>query len=262
MLAIATVADAVPLLDENRAIVALGLAALHEPASPGLRALLQVAQLDPAKKRLTAMDIGFRLGPRINAAGRMDVASEVVELFTTRDVARAQALAGKLDRLNADRRATEAVALEAVMQMLLEPEFADARCLVLDGEGWHRGVIGILASRVVDKTGKPALVIAHEDGEAYGSGRSIEGFHLLEALESCAGLFTRFGGHAHAVGFSLPSQVVPELRERLKAYAAEHLSEEALSSPVHCDAELPFREVTPELFTALRLLEPFGMENP
>jgi single-stranded-DNA-specific exonuclease len=262
MLAIATVADAVPLLDENRAIVALGLAALHEPASPGLRALLQVAQLDPAKKRLTAMDIGFRLGPRINAAGRMDVASEVVELFTTRDVERARMLAGKLDTLNADRRATEAAALEAVMQMLLEPGFADARCLVLDGEGWHRGVIGILASRVVDKAGKPALVIAHEDGEAYGSGRSIEGFHLLEALESCAGLFTRFGGHAHAVGFSLPSESVPELRARLKAYAAEHLSDDALSAPVHCDAELPFSEITPELFTALRLLEPFGMENP
>jgi single-stranded-DNA-specific exonuclease len=262
MLAIATVADAVPLLDENRAIVALGLVALHEPASPGLRALFEVAQLDPAKKRLTAMDIGFRLGPRINAAGRMDVASEVVELFTTRDAARARELAAKLDALNADRRATEAVALEAVMQMLPEPEFAATRCLVLDGEGWHRGVIGILASRVVDKTGKPALVIAHENGEAYGSGRSIEGFHLLEALESCAGLFTRFGGHAHAVGFSLPSLAVPELRERMKAYAAEHLSEESLSAPVRCDADLPFREVTPELFQALRLLEPFGMENP
>jgi single-stranded-DNA-specific exonuclease len=261
MLAIATVADAVPLLDENRAIVALGLAALHQPASPGLRALLQVAQLDPAKKRLTAMDIGFRLGPRINAAGRMDIADDVVELFTTRDAERARVLAAKLDTLNTERRTTEASALEAVMQMLETPEHADARCLVLDGEGWHRGVIGILASRVVDKTGKPALVIAHEAGEAYGSGRSIEGFHLLEALESCAGLFTRFGGHAHAVGFSLPSQAVPELRERMKAYAAEHLSDESLTAPVHCDASLSLGEVTPALFAALRQLEPFGMEN-
>lgn len=262
MLAIATVADAVPLLDENRAIVALGLAALHEPASPGLRALLQVARLDPAKKRLTAMDIGFRLGPRINAAGRMDVASDVVDLFTTRDAAHAQALAAKLDTLNAERRATEAAALEAVMQMLQGPDLADTRCLVLDGEGWHRGVIGILASRVVDKTGRPALVIAHEDGEAYGSGRSIEGFHLLEALESCAHLFTRFGGHAHAVGFSLPSTAVPLLRERLRSYAAEHLPAEMLHAPVHCDAALPLREITPELFASLRLLEPFGMDNP
>jgi single-stranded-DNA-specific exonuclease len=262
MLAIATVADAVPLLDENRAIVALGLAALHEPASPGLRALLRVARLDPAKKRLTAMDIGFRVGPRINAAGRMDVASDVVELFTTRDTERAQMLAAKLDTLNTERRETEASAREAVMQMLLEPQFADARCLVLDGEGWHRGVIGILASRVVEKAGKPALVIAHENGEAYGSGRSIEGFHLLEALESCAHLFTRFGGHAHAVGFSLPSTAVPQLREQLRAYAAEHLPEEALSAPVHCDAALPLHEITPEFFKALLQLEPFGMSNP
>ncbi len=262
MLAIATVADAVPLVDENRAIVALGLAALHEPASPGLRALLQVAQLDPAKKRLTAMDVGFRLGPRINAAGRMDVAGDVVELFTTRDTARAQELAVKLDTLNTERRATEASALEAVLQMLAQPDFADTRCLVLDGEGWHRGVIGILASRVVEKTGKPALVIAHEDGEAYGSGRSIEGFHLLQALESCAALFTRFGGHAHAVGFSLPSHAVPELRAHLRTYAQVHVREEDLNAPIHCDAELPLPDISRELFSALRRLEPFGMDNP
>ena len=148
------------------------------------------------------------------------------------------------------------------MQLLEEPAFVDARCLVLDGEGWHRGVIGILASRVVDKTGRPALVMAHEDGEAYGSGRSIEGFHLLEALESCADLFTRFGGHAHAVGFSLPSAAVPRLRERMVAYAAERVLEEMLHALVHCDAALPFREVTLELFAALRQFEPFGMENP
>ncbi len=262
MLAIATVADAVPLVGENRAIVALGLAGLREPASPGLRALLAVAQLDPVRKPLSATDVGFRLGPRINAAGRMDIASDVVELFTTREPARAQALAAKLDDLNTDRRNTEAAALKAVLARLDEPEFTEARCLVLDGEGWHRGVIGILASRVVETAGKPTLVIAHEDGEAYGSGRSVEGFHLLAALESCADLFTRFGGHAHAAGFSLPSASVPELRTRLIAYAATHVRDEDLLLPVRCDGELPLSHVTPALYRAMRQLEPFGMGNP
>ncbi len=262
MLAIATVADSVPLLGENRAIVALGLEGLRQPASQGLRALMQVAELDPARKRLSATDVGFRLGPRINAAGRMDIASEVVELFTTRSAARAGELAAKLDALNTERRTTEAAALRDVLARLQEPEFAEARCLVVDGDGWHRGVIGILASRVVDATGKPALVLAHEGGEAYGSGRSVEGFHLLQALESCAELFTRFGGHAHAVGFSLPSARVPALRERLVRYAAAHVREEHLQPPVHCDAELPLAHVTPSLFRAVQQLEPFGMGNP
>lgn len=262
MLAIATVADAVPLVDENRAIVALGLQALREPVSAGLRALLEVAELDPARKRLSAMDVGFRLGPRINAAGRMDIASDVVELFTTRDAGRARELAARLNDLNAERRAVELAALDQVMAKLDEPEYREARCLVLDGEGWHRGVIGILASRVVDRVSRPALVLAHEDGEAYGSGRSVDGFHLLQALESCADLFTRFGGHAHAVGFSLPSDRVPLLRERMVAWAAEHLTDEAMIPPVACDAELPLDHITPALFKAVRMLEPFGMENP
>jgi single-stranded-DNA-specific exonuclease len=261
MLAIATVADAVPLVGENRAIVALGLEALQQPASPGLRALMEVAQLDPVKKRLRATDVGFRLGPRINAAGRMDVAGDVVELFTTRNPGRAEELAAKLDRLNTDRRQTEALALEEVLAQATTAEVAAARCLVLDGEGWHRGVIGILASRVVEVTGKPALVLAHEAGEAYGSGRSVEGFHLLQALEACADLFTRFGGHAHAVGFSLPSDRVPLLRERLAAYAAVHVREEDLLAPVRCDAELRLDEITPVLYRAIGRLEPFGMDN-
>ncbi len=267
MLAIATVADAVPLLGENRAIVALGLEALRQPVNPGLRALMSVAQLDPAKRKLRASDIGFRLGPRINAAGRMDVASDVIELFTTRNPGRAQELAVKLDRLNSERRATELNVLAAVTDRLEEPAFASARCIVVDGQDWHRGVIGILAARIVELTGKPALVIAHEQGEAYGSGRSVEGFHLLAALEHCAAshsgtpLFTRFGGHAHAVGFSLPSERVSALRVAMATYAAEKLGDALLERPFTCDAELPLDRITPALFRQLRLLEPTGIGN-
>jgi single-stranded-DNA-specific exonuclease len=261
MLAIATIADAVPLLGENRVFVALGLAELRRPVGLGLRALMQEAQIDTARRPLTTVDVAFRLAPRINAAGRMDIASEVIELFTTRDVVRARDLAQKLERLNQERRAAEATTLEEIMARLAEPSFHDARCIVMDGDGWHRGVIGILASRIVDQTGKPAVVVTRENGEAYGSGRSIAAFHLLDAIESCHEIFTRFGGHAHAVGFSLASERVEELRDRLCSYAAVHLREEDLGNPLECHAELPLDQVTPKLFQLLRRLEPFGMGN-
>jgi len=261
LLAIATVADAVPLLGENRVFVAIGIRELERPVHFGLRALMQVAQLDPSQRALTPIDIGFRLAPRINAAGRMDIASEVVELFTTRDPNRALAIAQKLEQLNTDRRNTEAAALNQILAQLDQPQFLNSRCLVIDGDGWHRGVIGILASRVVDRTGKPALVLAHEDGEAHGSGRSIPAFHLLNAIESCRDLFTRFGGHAHAAGFSLPSARVPELRQRLADYAATHLSDEDLGAPLEYDAALPLESVDESLYAWLKKLEPCGMDN-
>lgn len=261
MLAIATVADAVPLLGENRVLVTLGLAELRRPVGLGLRALLREANIDPARRPLTASDVAFRIAPRINAAGRMDIASEVIELFTTRDSTRASELAAKLERLNQERRAAEAAILDEIASRLHEPSFRESRCIVMDGDGWHRGVIGILASRIVDQTGKPALVVTRENGEAYGSGRSIAAFHLLEAIESCHELFTRFGGHAHAVGFSLPSDRVPELRERLTAWAADHLRDADIGNPLECHAELPLNQVTPEFFAWLRRLEPFGMGN-
>jgi single-stranded-DNA-specific exonuclease len=261
MLVLATVADAVPLLGENRVIASLGITGLRRPVNPGLRALLDVAQLDPARRPLTAGDIGFRIGPRINAAGRMDIASEVVELFTTRDIERARTLAHKLDQLNSERRAAEQAVLTQIDAMLADGVLDRQGCLVIDGDGWHRGVLGILASRVVERTGHPALVLSHEDGEAHGSGRSIPGFHLLEALESCHDVFVRFGGHAHAVGFSLTSARVPELRARLQLHAAIRLTPQILERKLDCSAELPLSQIDIALYQALRLLEPYGMGN-
>ncbi len=263
MLAIATVADAVPLLGENRAIVSLGLRALRRLASPGLRSLMAVAELQPQAGRLTATEIAFRLAPRINAAGRMDVASDVVELFTTRDDARAQLLAEKLDRLNNERRAAEADVLQQIDARLdAELGASGARCLVIDGEPWHRGILGIVASRIVERAHRPALVIAHENGEAHGSGRSIPGFHLLDALETCADLFTRFGGHAQAVGFALPSDRVVALRERLSAHATTAVTDTMLTQTLRCDALLPLHQITPAFYQLVERMEPFGMGNP
>ncbi len=263
MAAIATIADAVPLRGENRTIAALGLEELRRPAGAGLRALCAVAKLDPQSKAITGFDVGFRLAPRINAAGRMDVASEVIELFTTRDANRASELAAKLDELNQDRRATEAEALDVIERRLVEDEqLVNDRLLVVDGEGWHRGVIGIIASRVVERTAKPSIVVSVEDGVAHGSGRSVDGFHLLNAIESCADLFSRFGGHAFAIGFSLPAERIPELKRRLRLYAEEHLAERKPERILKIHAELALDRITPVLAGWLRKLEPLGHGNP
>lgn len=263
MAAIATIADAVPLRGENRVIAALGLKELRRPAGAGLRALFQVAALDPAAKEITGFDVAFRLAPRINAAGRMDVASEVIELFSTRDAGRAFELAGKLERLNKERRDTEASALTAIEKRLSgDGELATDRLLVIDGDGWHRGVIGILASRVVERTARPAIVVSVEDGVAHGSGRSVDGFQLLNAIESCGDLFTRFGGHAFAVGFAMPADALPELKRRLRMYAEEHLSAREPEHLLHIHAELPLDRITPVLAGWLRKLEPLGHGNP
>jgi single-stranded-DNA-specific exonuclease len=263
MAAIATIADAVPLRGENRVIASLGLKELRKPVGAGLRALFAAAALDPAAKQLTGFDVAFRLAPRINAAGRMDVASDVIELFSTRDPARAAELAAKLERLNRERRDTEAAALSEIeIRLASDTELAADRLLVIDGDGWHRGVIGILASRVVERTAKPAIVVSIEDGVAYGSGRSVDGFALLDVIESCAELFTRFGGHAFAVGFALPAASLPELKRRLRLYAEEHLAAREPERLLRIHAELPLDRITPVLAGWLRKLEPFGHGNP
>ena len=271
--AIATVADAVPLTGENRTIVAVGLRELRETHQHGLRALMELAGVSSdAERGPSATEIAFRIAPRINAAGRMDIAADVVRMLLTRSAAEGQELAEKLHRLNEDRRNVEQTVLTALEEQMSalrvdEAVLAAAGCLVLDGEGWHRGVIGILASRVVERMGRPALVIAHQDGQAHGSGRSIPGFQLLDAITAAhtadePALFDRFGGHAHAVGFSLPSAKVALLRTRLATYSSPLLSAAALQQRLAVDAELTLDAVTAPLLHTLRLLEPFGNSNP
>jgi single-stranded-DNA-specific exonuclease len=261
VVAIATIADAVPLLGENRVFAKLGLQGLRRPVNVGLRALLEVAKLGDGRA-LTATEVAFRVAPRLNAAGRMDVARDVVDLFNEKDIERARQMAGRLDQLNAERQEEERRIMDNIERRLEEePGLREAYCVVLDGEGWHRGVIGITASRVVERHGRPALVISREGDEAHGSGRSIASFHLLQALESCHDLFSRYGGHAHAVGFALPSANVEKLRHHLDGYARQRLTTADFEPQLELDRELPLSEVTPELHQALLLLEPFGMDN-
>jgi len=262
VVAIATIADAVPLTGENRVFASLGLEALRRAVNPGLKALLEVAQIS-AKRPPTSGEVGFRIAPRINAAGRMDVARDVIELFSVKDPARARELATKLDHLNSDRQEEERRILRAVEERFTgDPALCDAYCIVVDGEGWHRGVIGITATRVVERYNRPAVVISRDGEEAFGSGRSIRAFHLLEAIESCGNLFSRYGGHSHACGFAMPAANVAELRARLDAFARARLTPADFDPILDLDAELDLADVTPELFQALQLLEPYGMGNP
>lgn len=263
MVAMATIADAVPLVDENRVMARLGLEGLRKPVNGGLKALMEVSGLAGLGRALSAGDVGFRLGPRINAAGRMDVAKDVIELFTCKDPERCREIAQKLDQLNSERQNEEArIVAEIEAQLAAEPDLTGRFCMVFDGEGWHRGVVGIVASRVVEKTGRPALVVARDGEEAHGSGRSISALHLLDALESCRELFTRFGGHAHAVGFALPSAQVAELKYRLNEFAQAKLTPDDLVPEISIDEELPLSKVTPGLLQELAQLEPFGQGNP
>jgi single-stranded-DNA-specific exonuclease len=259
--AIATIADSVPLIGENRVIASLGLNALRTAVNPGLKALLEVAQL--GGKPLNSGEVAFRIAPRINAAGRMDIARDVIELFSVKELVRAREIAARLDKLNSERQDEERRIVDAIELRLAEDAaLRDSYCMVIDGDGWHRGVIGITATRVVERYGRPALVVSRDGEEAHGSGRSIPTFHLLNALEDCGALFTRYGGHAHAVGFSLPSSRVSELRIQLDKYARARLTLADFEPMLNIDAELPLEQITPQLFEVLRKLEPFGAGNP
>jgi len=260
LVAIATIADAVPLLDENRVFAKIGLESLATAVNPGLKALLQVAQL--GGRPLNSGEVAFRIAPRINAAGRMDVARDVIELFSLKEASRAQEIAARLDQLNAERQDEERRILDCIWKRFEDDAaLRETFCYVVDGEGWHRGVIGITATRIVERFGRPALVISRDGEEAHGSGRSIRPFHLLNALESCAHLFTRFGGHSHAVGFSLPCSRIEQLRAHLDRYARQKLTLADFEPALHVDAELQLEQVTPHLLQALKLIEPFGVGN-
>jgi single-stranded-DNA-specific exonuclease len=261
VVAIATIADAVPLTGENRVFAKLGLEELRRAVNPGLKALLEVAQISQ-KRPPNSTEVAFRIAPRINAAGRMDIARDVIELFSVKDADRARELAGKLDRLNAERQEEERRIVKAVEERIAgDTALNEAYCIVVDGEGWHRGVIGIAATRVVDRYHRPAIVISRDGEQAHGSGRSIRPFHLLQAIEASGNLFTRYGGHSHACGFSMPAANISQLRMELDAFARRRLTVADLEPVLEVEAELTLAEVTPALYQALRLLEPYGTGN-
>ncbi len=260
--AIATIADVVPLTGENRIIVKRGLAGLHTVRNPGLRALLDIAGLNEGASP-TASQVSFRIAPRINAAGRMATATDVIDLFTTEDPERARSLAEQLHNLNQERQDAEKEIVRAILKQCDDcPVTEDQFALVFSASNWHRGVIGIVASRIVERYHRPTIVLSEEGEEAQGSGRSIRAFHLLEALESMSDLFTRFGGHRQAAGLGMPLSNLVEFRERLNRYAAERLTPEDLKPTLEMDGVLRFTDLNDESVAEVLALAPFGFGNP
>ena len=261
LVAIATVADVVPLTGENRVIVKRGLAGLDRVRNPGLRALLDVSGF-PEGESPNARQVAFQVAPRINAAGRMASAADVIEMFLTEDAEIARTLAAKLHDLNSDRRDTEADIARAIFEQCLEQPVTDLdTALVFAGEGWHRGVVGIVASRVVERFHRPAFVLGLENGMAQGSGRSIPVFHLLEALEAMPDLFGKFGGHRQAAGITMEAGRVEEFRQRLKAYAGERLTPADFERELAIDAEIALEEIDDHCIADILGLAPFGFGN-
>jgi single-stranded-DNA-specific exonuclease len=264
LVAIGTVADVVPLTGENRAFVKHGLEGLQELRNPGLRALFNVAGFNQGDTP-TAGQIAFRIAPRLNAAGRMADASEVIELLLTDDQERADQIANQLHTFNQERQHAEGEIIQGILdECQRTPVTDDMAALVFAGQGWHRGVVGIAASRLVERFHRPAIVLGidPEEGLAQGSGRSIPPFHLLQALESMPDLFVRFGGHRQAVGLSLPIARVDEFRERLNACAAAQLGPEDFRPHLEIDAPIEFGEATDESIAEVMRLAPFGSGNP
>jgi single-stranded-DNA-specific exonuclease len=260
--AVGTIADVAPLVGENRAIVRLGLERLRDPEQVGLRALAEAAGL-AADRPVTSEDVAFRLAPRLNAAGRLSTARPAIELLLTEDGETARRLAAHLTEQNARRQREEQAMLAEIEAMLAEDPMLRARkVLVLAREGWHRGVLGLVASKVVERFARPAVILSLEGEWAHGSGRSIPAFHLLRALEACADLFERYGGHAHAVGLVLRRDRLEEFRERLAAEADRVLAPRDLIPTLALDGELTLSDVTFEFWQHLRRLEPFGVGNP
>jgi single-stranded-DNA-specific exonuclease len=263
LVALATVADLVPLVGENRALVRRGLAEARRARRPGLRALMAAAKCDPSQ--LDEGDFAFRLAPRINAAGRLYRADAGVELFLTGDEGRAEEIAIELSRANGERRATERrVAEEAEAMLRALPErLRDAPALVLAGREWHPGVIGIVASRLVEKHHRPVVVISLDgEGSGRGSGRSITGFDLLAALEACGEHLGRFGGHRAAAGLELEERDLDAFREALVAHAGAVLGPDDLRRTERIDAIVGGASLGLDLAEELRCLAPFGMGNP
>ncbi len=262
LVALGTVVDVTPLVDENRILTRFGLQVLNRRERIGIKALCEVARISDDKS-ITTYQLGYVLGPRLNAAGRLDTAKKAVELLTTDSMEEARTLAEELDLENKARKEIEQRIVEqAEAKIKQEVDLVQAKSLVLAEENWHRGVIGIVASRIVERYHRPTILIALEGKEGHGSGRSIEAFNLYEGLVACQGCLERFGGHKAAAGLSILKQNIPKLRYQLAKVASERLTEEDLTPKIHIDLLVGLDQLSEKAIQEIALMEPFGLGNP
>jgi single-stranded-DNA-specific exonuclease len=260
LVALGTVADVAPLTEVNRAIVRHGIAQMRRGPRLGMRALMEVSKTNPGA--ITARDLGFRLGPRINAAGRLADAADGFHLLVGDDRQIAQQLAEALNTQNLKRRAIEKrMTQQAKAQVEAQPDLAQLSALVLAGEDWHPGVVGIVASRMVEAFHRPAIMLARDGDQYRGSARSVAGVDIKAALDGCAEHLTRYGGHVGAAGLSLPADALSAFREALSAAVSQQLDRFG-PQPLHADAEIDLRALSPADVAGLESLGPFGEANP
>ncbi len=259
LVGLGTIADVVPLVGENRILAWLGLACIRQSERPGLRALLRRAGIPD--RRLTTYDVGFILGPRINAAGRVSHAREAAELLLTPDPDRAAALAERLDTLNRNRQQLEQQTLNQALSVVEAEHLDRDRVVVVAAPGWPHGVIGVVASRLVEKYYRPCIVISLDEGRGRGSGRSISGFDLYESLGSCADELAAYGGHRHAVGLTIEEARIPGFRAAVNRFA-EAVPDDVYEPSLRVDAVTRLEDIDERLVAALARLEPFGPRNP
>jgi len=260
LVALATIADIVPLSGENRILAKHGLSQLSHTRKPGLQALLEVAGL--TGRELNSYDVGFVLGPRINASGRMAEGASSVRLLLTEDKPEAKDLAREMNSANNQRRQVEESTVEAALRQVAERKLEGCNVLVLADESWHAGVIGIVASRVVDRFYRPAILIALDEDKGKGSGRSIPGFHLHDALKACEKELLGFGGHKYAAGLTIARGQIEAFDRHINEYAATQLTPDLLTRKLNASATASLKEIDQALLEALRRFEPFGPDNP
>lgn len=258
LVAVATISDIVPLVDENRLLVRHGLRRLEDSKRPGLRALLKQTGVEG---RLSSADIGFRIGPRLNAAGRMDVPEQALATLTTDCFREAESLADELECFNRNRQGLEQAIFAEAMQMLKEAE--DLPVIVVGSRSWHAGVVGIVASRLMRMYHKPSFVISiDENGIGKGSGRSVSGISLVDAIGRCRDQLIAGGGHHMAAGLSIHEDEIDGFRERFAGFVNEMTEGEDLAPTVHVDAEVSLGELSLDFLSSYELLQPFGSSNP
>jgi len=261
LVALGTVADLVPLVGQNRILVKNGLERMPASCWPGLMALQECAELEPTA--VTAYDLAFKLGPRLNAAGRMGTAITGLKTLTAPNAIAARDLARELNTLNIQRQAIEKKIVQQIEALINDhPDWAQQKAWVLAKEGWHQGVLGVVASKIMDKYHRPTLILNIQDGVAKGSGRSLDGFDLFQALSSVQHLLLRFGGHYHAAGLALSTLHLEELTGALQALAQEQIKPETLRPQIRVDAAIGLEELTRETMRQILDLAPFGTNNP
>ncbi|MCQ2347166.1 MAG: single-stranded-DNA-specific exonuclease RecJ [Paludibacteraceae bacterium] len=262
LLAMSIASDIVPLTGENRILAYYGLKQLNSAPSAGLQALMKVAGIETGK--LTFTDLVFKIGPRINACGRLYSGREAVELLITTDTEFAANQAENINTYNTERKDyDETTTREALAMLNADPDNETKHTTVVYSPAWHKGVVGIAASRLTETYYRPTIVLtAGENGIISGSARSVHGFDLYSAIDSCRDLLTNFGGHAFAAGLSMREEDLPKFKQRFEKYVAEHIREDQLYPTIPIEAEIDFADITPQFFQVLKCLEPFGPENP